>query len=193
MREESMIRHLYRHLYRHVRSRQLRTPGGQQTPCRQQRSGGYRARAGTTTAAALALAAGALVVAPAPAQAAACSGTTGVTVVVDFTRVGGDVVTACAPGDPATGLAALQGAGFAPTGTRRSGLAFICRINGLPTAAQDACVNTPPADAYWSYWHAARQGTWTYSTQGATVHNPAQNTVEGWSFGSGQAPGISPP
>jgi len=168
--------------------RLFRRPG----PPRTVAPGTRRIRAGTATAA-LALAAGTLLAAPAPARAAACTGSTGVTVVVDFTRVGGGITTACAPGNPTTGLAALRGAGFTPTGTRRSGPAFVCRIDGLPTAAQDACVNTPPASAYWSYWHAPRQGTWTYSTLGAASHDPAPDTVEGWSFGSGQEPGISPP
>lgn len=131
--------------------------------------------------------------APRPAQAAACTGTSGVTVVVDFTALGGGVQVACAPGDPATGLAALQGAGFTVTGTQRWGLAFVCRINGLPTSATDPCVNTPPVTAYWSYWHAPSGGAWSYSSSGAGSYNPAPGSVEGWSFGSGSAPSIPAP
>ncbi|WP_422774900.1 hypothetical protein ACN28C_33495 [Plantactinospora sp. WMMC1484] len=130
---------------------------------------------------------------PRPAHAAACSPGTGVTVVVDFTAFGLGVQTACYLGDPPTGLAALQGAGYTVTGTQRWGLAFICRINGRPLPAAEPCVNTPPATAYWSYWHAPPGGSWSYSTLGATSYNPAQGTVEGWRFGSGQAPSISPP
>ncbi|MFY1692837.1 hypothetical protein [Plantactinospora sp. WMMB782] len=130
---------------------------------------------------------------PRPAHAAACGPGTGVTVVVDFTAFGLGVQTACYLGDPPTGLAALQGAGYTVTGTQRWGLAFICRINGRPTPVAEPCVNTPPASAYWSYWHATPGGTWSYSTLGATSYNPAQGTVEGWRFGSGQAPSISPP
>jgi hypothetical protein len=150
----------------------------------------------TAGLAALALAVAGLVAAdPAarPAHAAACSGTTGVTVVVDFTAFGGGVTVACALGDPATGLAALQGAGFTATGTQRWGLAFICRIDGLPTPAAEACINTPPATAYWSYWHAPAGGSWTYSAVGATSYDPAPGTVEGWAFGASSAPSISPP
>jgi hypothetical protein len=136
-----------------------------------------------------------LVAGPAPpaAYAAACTGTSGVTVVVDFTAFGGGVSVACAVGDPATGLAALQGAGFTITGTRRWGLAFVCRINGLPTAATESCFNTPPASAYWAYWHAAPGGSWSYSSTGAASYNPAPGTVEGWAFGASVAPSISPP
>jgi hypothetical protein len=149
----------------------------------------------TAAVAALVFATGLVAADPAarPAQAAACPGTTGVTVVVDFTAFGGGVTIACATGDPATGLAALQTAGFALTGTKRWGLAFVCRINGLPTAATEACVNTPPASAYWSYWHAVPGGAWSYSTGGASSHNPAPGTVEGWAFGSGAAPSITAP
>ncbi|TDB96959.1 hypothetical protein E1091_08865 [Micromonospora fluostatini] len=131
---------------------------------------------------------------PRTAQAAPCTGTAGVTVVVDYGALGGGVQVACAPGDPATGLAALQGGGFTVTGTQRWGLAFICRINGKPTSATEPCINTPPASAYWSYWHASGSGAaWTYSTLGATSYNPAPGTVEGWSFGAGAPPSITAP
>ncbi|MEU5551398.1 hypothetical protein ABZ738_16645 [Micromonospora sp. NPDC047793] len=150
--------------------------------------------AGLLAAAVVAL--GLIAVEPSPraAHAAACTGTTGVTVVVDYGPLGGGVQVACALGDPATGLAALQGAGYTVTGTQRWGLAFICRINGQPTSATEPCVNTPPASAYWSYWHASGSGAaWTYSTLGATSYNPAPGTVEGWSFGTGTAPSITAP
>ncbi|MEV0460992.1 hypothetical protein [Catellatospora methionotrophica] len=132
--------------------------------------------------------------APRAAQAAAGAGSTGVTVVVDFTALGAGVVVACAPGDPTSGLTALTGAGYSVTGTQRWGLAFVCRINNLPAPAQQACVNTPPASAYWSYWHASTHGAaWTYSTLGASSYNPAPGSVEGWAFGSGAQPSITAP
>jgi hypothetical protein len=149
----------------------------------------------SATLAALTLALVFVAVDPAPpaAHAAACTGSTGVTVVVDFAALGGGVQVGCRLGDPSTGLAALTGAGFTVTGTQRWGLAFVCRINGKPTAATEPCVNTPPATAYWSYWHAIPGGTWSYSTVGASSYNPAQGTVEGWAFGAGAAPSITPP
>jgi hypothetical protein len=122
-----------------------------------------------------------------PASAAACAGTTGVTVVVDFGSLGGGVKTMCAPGDPTSGLTALTGAGytyaFAP---RFPG--FVCQINVKPNPC-----NGGPATAYWSYWHAPRHGAWTYSTSGAGSYNPKPNTVEGWAFGAGIKPSITPP
>lgn len=122
-----------------------------------------------------------------PAFASACGGTTGVTVVVDFTALGGTIHTACDPTDPATGLAALTGAGFTYAFVPRFP-GFICTINALPNPCNGA-----PATAYWSYWHATRHGAWSYSSLGAGSYNPAPNTVEGWSFGAGTAPGITAP
>jgi hypothetical protein len=125
---------------------------------------------------------------PAPvAEAAACSGTSGVTVVVDFGSLGGGVQVSCAPGDPASGLAALSGAGYSYSFVpRQPGL--VCQLNSKP----DPC-NGAPTTAYWSYWHASRGGSWSYSTTGAGSYNPRAGTVEGWAFGAGGRPGIAPP
>ena len=90
------------------------------------------------------------------AWAADCSG---VTVVVDFRSLGGGVQTGCAPGDPASGTAALTAAGFGYTfASRQPG--FVCRINGKPSS--DPCVNTSPTTAYWGYWHGRPGGSWVY-------------------------------
>jgi hypothetical protein len=118
-----------------------------------------------------------------PAQAAACAG---VTVVVDSTALGGGVRTGCAAGDPTSGLAALTATGstysFVP---RQPGL--VCRVNALPNPCNGA-----PVSAYWSYWHAVPGGSWTYSSAGAGAHDPAPGSVEGWAFGAGTQPGVSP-
>jgi hypothetical protein len=118
-----------------------------------------------------------------PAQAANCSG---VTVVVDFSGLGGGVQTGCAPGDPVSGLSALQGAGFGYSFVPRQP-GFICQINSAPNPCNGA-----PATQYWSYWHG-QSGSWSYSNAGAGTSNPAPGAVEGWAFGAGQAPGINPP
>src|SRR5207253_9152237 len=97
----------------------------------------------------------------------------------------------CAPGDPASGLAALRGAGFTPTRAAQEPGYFLCRINGKP--ANDPCERTSPANAYWSYWHAKPGGTWTYSSLGPADYDPKPGTVEGWAFGAGKPPSSPPP
>ena len=125
-----------------------------------------------------------------PAQAlpaATCSSSNGVSVIVD---TGSSISSRCVAGDPGSGLQALSGAGYSYIFPRTQP-GFVCRINWFPSS--DPCVNTPPASAYWSYWHAKPGGGWTYSSLGAASYNPAPGTVEGWSFGSGQPPRMAPP
>ena len=69
---------------------------------------------------------------------------------------------------------------------------FVCHIDGLP--ADDPCVNTPPADAYWGlWWSDGKTGEWTYSSLGAgSLAVPAGGYVAMvWdgSAGDGTAPG----
>jgi len=140
--------------------------------------------AGVAAASGLALAG--LTVAATPASAAACSGTTGVTVVVD---TGGSVSTRCASGNPDSAWAALQAAGFQVTPvTSQPGA--ICRIDDYPDTG---CQQMPPASAYWAFFHAKRGGSWTYSSTGARSYDPPSGTVVGFRFGSGQQPRVAPP
>jgi hypothetical protein len=111
-----------------------------------------------------------------------CPDGNGVTVVIDFQELGGPTIIRCAPGDQATGHAALKNAGIEIAGVARWGEAFICRIEGKPGANSEACIDTPPASAYWSYWHAANNGTWTYSQWGVMNRKPPLGSFEGWSF-----------
>lgn len=67
---------------------------------------------------------------------------------------------------------------------------FICRINGQPT--DDPCIRTPPASAYWAYYHADLGGTWEYSQLGAQSYYPKAGTVEAWAYGDGARPGPVP-
>ena len=120
-----------------------------------------------------------------PANAATCEG---VWVVIDARDLGGSITTSCAPGAPGSGLAALEAAGHS--------YSFVPRIPGMVCTidARPQPCNGAPADAYWSYWHAAAGGSWSYATRGAGTRAPGPGTVEGWRFGDGAAPpGIQPP
>jgi hypothetical protein len=110
-----------------------------------------------------------------------------VTVVVDFTHFRhGKVWVRCAR-NPRTGLAALRQAGFSYTFVAHQP-GFICTINHRPKPCNGA-----PTSAYWAYWHAKHHGKWRYSNLGAASYHPKPGQVEGWAFGSGKKPRISPP
>ncbi|GAA3251480.1 hypothetical protein [Streptomyces lavendulae] len=153
-------------------------------------------RAMARTAAALGLTVAAFAASAAPAGAAPqpmgqCTTTSGVVLAVDFSRWGGPVYRSCGT-TPTTGYELLNQGGWATTGTGHDGPAFICRIGysgfqggrQYPTAQQDDCVLTPPASAYWSYWHAnPGQNTWEYSQLGAMLYKPKPGSVDLWIFG----------
>jgi hypothetical protein len=142
----------------------------------------------TVCAAAVGLAAVGLAGAPAtPAQAAGCTAPS-VAVVVDFSHFGGGIQRGCVPSGR-TGLQVLAAA-FAVTQVQREP-GFVCRINGLPTKAQDACINTPPSNAFWAYFHGRAGSDWVLSAAGAANYTPPPGTVEGWAFGAGAPPGVS--
>lgn len=122
-----------------------------------------------------------------------CPDATGVTVIIDFQELGGTTIVRCAPGPQGTGLDALRNAGIVVTGTARWGLGFICRIEGRPGAASEACIDTPPASAYWSYWHAPNAGSWHYSDWGVKNRKPPAGSFEGWSFSKNKTATTSPP
>jgi hypothetical protein len=150
--------------------------------------------AGAAAAVVVAVAGGAAPAEPAAAAGTAgyCADGNGVTVVVDFNELGGGVVIRCAPGDQATGLSALKNAGLRIAGTTRWGESFVCRIEGRPTVATEPCVDTPPASAYWSYWHASNGGSWTYSDKGVRNRKPPSGSFEGWSFSTGRTQATAP-
>lgn len=132
-----------------------------------------------------------------------CADASGVTVVVDFTDLGGAVVVRCVRGplpDGMSGLEALRGAGFTVEGTARWGDAFVCRIQGRPAADEslsfdgeddyhERCQDTPPAQAYWGYWYADDGGSWRYSSQSAASRQVNEGGFEGWAFSLDESSG----
>ncbi|MEU8632184.1 ABC transporter substrate-binding protein [Amycolatopsis sp. NPDC048633] len=123
-----------------------------------------------------------------------CTDGTGVTVVIDFQRLGGTTIVRCDPQTGrGTGLDALKNAGFQIAGVQRWGEAFICRIENRPSAVEEipvkgnehykeTCVDTPPAAGYWSYWHAGNNCAWEYSQWGVKNRDFTTGGFEGWSF-----------
>ncbi|WP_422646930.1 ABC transporter substrate-binding protein [Actinoalloteichus caeruleus] len=132
-------------------------------------------------------------VTPTSGSAGYCPDANGVTVVIDFQELGGQTIIRCAHGDQATGHAALRNAGINITGTNRWGEAFICRIEGLPVPEAEPCIDTPPATAYWSYWHSPNGGAWEYSQWGVMNRKPPLGSFEGWSFSLNRTETTNPP
>ncbi|MFF3175795.1 hypothetical protein ACFVQ0_24565 [Streptomyces sp. NPDC057900] len=153
-------------------------------------------RGALRTVAALLLSAAALMANAAPAAAdpqpmGRCTTTSGAVLAVDFSHWGGPVYRSCGT-TPTTGYELLNQGGWRTTGTGHDGPAFICRIGysgqqggkQYPTPQQDDCVLTPPASAYWSYWHAdPGANSWEYSQLGAMLYKPKPGSVDLWIFG----------
>ncbi|MFD6426327.1 hypothetical protein, partial [Streptomyces sp. NPDC060198] len=120
-----------------------------------------------------------------------CTTGSGAVLAVDFSHWGGPVYRSCGT-TPTTGYELLNQGGWRTTGTGHDGPAFICRIGysghqggkQYPTPQQDDCVLTPPASAYWSYWHAdPGADDWEYSQLGAMLYRPKPGSVDLWIFG----------
>ena len=120
-----------------------------------------------------------------------CTAASGATLVVDFGHWGGPLLRACGS-TPTTGYSLLNQGGWHTSGTEHDGPGFVCRIGyagyhhgtQYPTAAQEPCVNTPPATAYWTYWQAGPgQNTWHYSQAGAATYHPRPGSISLWIFG----------
>jgi hypothetical protein len=126
---------------------------------------------------------------PAPASAAPCSTGHGVTVVVDFHQLGGGVGSACdARGAGKHASTQLADVGHTLTFAQRQP-GFVCRVDGSPSS--DPCINTSPADAYWSlWWSDGKSGTWSFSSEGVGSLSVPEGGYVGlsWQGGSGKAP-----
>lgn len=136
-----------------------------------------------------------------PVGLSACTASSGVLVAVDFSHWRGAVDLGCASGREADGLDAMHNAGFLTAGDDADGDAFVCRIgvaaqgttSERPTPTEDSCVSTPPASAYWAFWVSdAGQSAWSYSQSGVESYQPPAGSTEGWAFGSGGPPSVTP-
>jgi hypothetical protein len=157
-------------------------------------------RAASTLIAALTLAAWISVPSLAkPRPVGDCTAASDATLVVDFGPFGGPLLRACGS-TPTTGFALLNQGGWRTSGTEHDGPAFVCRIGyagfhhgtQYPTPAQQPCINTPPVNAYWTYWQAGPgQNTWSYSQLGAPTYRPQPGSISLWIFGGTNLSGTS--
>lgn len=129
-----------------------------------------------------------------------CRGDRGVTVAIDFRRLGKGQVVRCVDrrvGDGFTGRDALRAANISVRRVRDVAGYFVCRLQGAPgprrdldpgqgTYREDCRGNYPPTSAYWSSWYARDGGRWRYASTGAGGRDVVPGGFEGWSFHLGQ-------
>ena len=151
-----------------------------------------------STAAAARLAAAVLVIAAAglagavtasPASAATCGTGSGVSLVVDFGGLGGGVQTACvANGAGKSASSLFDGAGFELSYVQNEP-GFVCRIDDRPSSSVEACVNTPPDNAYWGlWWSDGTSGDWVYSNYGVGTLKVPDGAYVGWAWQTAASP-----
>lgn len=100
-------------------------------------------------------------------------------VVVDARLLGGVVSTGCAEGDPDSGLAALEAAGFRYAFAPRLP-GFVCQIDSAPECSRTGTTT------YWSYWYRTKGSrAWVYSSEGAGSRDPAPGSTEAWVWQDG--------
>lgn len=120
-----------------------------------------------------------------PAQAAGCSGSEGVTVVVQH---GSSTRAECADGDPKDAGEALESAGFTVQ-TVQADARMLCTIDGAP---KTSCATAPEAETFWGFFTASEGGDWTFADQGVFELDPEPGTTLGFRFGDGSEPTMSP-
>ncbi len=144
-------------------------------------------------AAALLAAAAGTVLSASPATAETCAADSGVSVVVDATSLGGNIVSSCVPDGGGDTAASLFEVHHDLTRANRFPGA-VCRVDGAPADAE--CQNMPPGDAYWGLFWSDGSGGWVYSSEGVDSLNvPDGGSVAfAWQDGGDlEAPGVGPP
>ena len=93
-----------------------------------------------------------------PAVAAGCTGSTGVTVVVDHHQSGGGVQQACDADGGGKAASTVSGLGFPLTSCNASPV----RVPGRRGALERSLRQHPTGHAYWSlWWSDGKSGTWS--------------------------------
>ncbi|MCB0972613.1 MAG: DUF4214 domain-containing protein [Acidimicrobiales bacterium] len=115
---------------------------------------------------------------PVPTEGEPCGPGGGVTVVVDFQELGGAVEIACAPGEQASGFAALEAAGFTTNDDGGAPAGALCQIDGIPADGYPYCWY----EGYWSYWKADGGDPWGFAPTGPSAGPIAVGAIEGWSW-----------
>ena len=123
----------------------------------------------------------------------------GVEVHVNYGILSDDVISECVEFESDTALASdvLSFAGVFTEGTEEYGDLVVCRVNSLPSDAEEirvegeepyleTCAEMPPAFAYWALWHkASPESDWDYATEGVGTLMVSAGEALGLAFSSG--------
>ena len=91
--------------------------------------------------------------------------------------------------DTITGYELLERSGFSFVASFETQGAAICQIEADGCPANDCFCQSPPD--YWSYWHL-NEGDWVYSYQGSGLYTVEDGIVDGWAWGPGEPPPMTP-
>lgn len=139
---------------------------------------------GATLLGALLAAPAAATVVPETAVGEACEGDEGVTVIVDFSDLGGDVEVGCAEGEQDSGRSALESAGFEAEDVNFPGM--VDTIDSMPDPVPEEFDGN-----FWAYWFVNDDGDWESYMVGFDESTPAPGATEGWRYSDGSlAPGV---
>jgi hypothetical protein len=123
----------------------------------------------------------------------------GVLVQVNYGILSDDIVSECVEFESDSALASdvLSFAGVVTEGTEEYGDMVVCRVNSLPSDAEEirveeeepyleTCEGMPPAFAYWALWHKASPASeWEYATEGVGTLMVSAGEALGLAFSSG--------
>lgn len=108
------------------------------------------------------------------------------TLLVDFgTGSTPESELSCAAGYHGTGWDLFKAVGFRVEGTSNYPTGFVCRIEDVPAASSEPCLETPAASAgHWAYFYAtaADPHTWHFSPIGAGMRKPNCGDWDGWRY-----------
>lgn len=82
-----------------------------------------------------------------------------------------------------TGWDLFEAAGLDVAGTAEFPTGFVCRIEGVPSIANQDCLDTPKfSEGSWSYFvtNSKLGNGWLLSGAGAATHHPECGAFEGW-------------
>lgn len=133
-----------------------------------------------------------------PTSSGACSGSSGVAVIVNYDLLAGGDVAACSPlaSGKETVAVALKTTGIATEGTVKYGDQVVCRVNGLPAADKpftvpghaaytENCKDMAPEYAYWALWIKHPGGNWDYAAEGVGTQQVKPGDSVGLVFTTG--------